>query len=356
MLGNAKDFRRSLLCWYRVNRRDLPWRVCKKNPSSERPDPYHVLVSEAMLQQTQVATVIPYFNRFMAAYPTLRDLAAANEQEILRLWQGLGYYSRARCLLGTAKILVEQKNGEIPSSVEELLELPGIGRYTAGAIASLAFETRAPILDGNVTRVISRLDLIRDESKELLWQRAEELLPEKSVGDFNSALMELGATICTPRAPKCLLCPVQKHCAAFAAGVAEEIPAPPQKKDRPIERRWTIAISHNDQWLIEQRPGRGRWAGLWQFITIEAEDLAPSAASISRKTGVSVTDLRSLGSIKHDLTHRRYEFEVFACGAKRRRQAISSNRRWVGLDGLSDFPLSRPQLEVAQMISSIIRR
>src|SRR4051812_15469717 len=192
MLGNIKDFRRSLLRWYTNHRRDLPWRVAKKNPTSERPDPYHVLVSEAMLQQTQVATVIPYFNRFMAAYPTLRDLAAANEQEILRLWQGLGYYSRARCLLRTAKILVEQQNGQIPSTVDELLEFPGIGRYTAGAIASLAFEARAPILDGNVTRVLSRLDLIREQSKELLWTRAEEILPKKCVGDFNSALMELG--------------------------------------------------------------------------------------------------------------------------------------------------------------------
>lgn len=356
MLGNTIDFRRSLLGWYTRCRRDLPWRVCKKKPTSERPDPYHVLVSEAMLQQTQVATVIPYFNRFMAAYPTLRDLAAANEQEILRLWQGLGYYSRARHLLGTAKILVEQKNGQIPSSVEELLELPGIGRYTAGAIASLAFETRAPILDGNVIRVISRLDLIRDESKELLWQRAEELLPKKRVGDFNSALMELGATICTPRAPKCLRCPVQKHCAAFAAGVVEQIPPPPERKNRPIERRWTIAISHNNQWLIEQRPPRGRWAGLWQFITIEAGKTPPTTRSLSRLIGLPICELRPLGSLRHDLTHRRYEFEVLACRMKRRGEGIGQTRRWVGLEGLSDFPLSRPQLEVAQMISSIIRR
>ncbi len=205
MLGNTIDFRRSLLGWYRSNRRDLPWRVAQKNPQSATPDPYHVLVSEAMLQQTQVATVIPYFNRFMASYPTLRDLAKANEQEILRLWQGLGYYSRARNLWGTAKILVEEKNGNIPATVDELLKLPGIGRYTAGAIASLAFEKRAPILDGNVARVLSRLDgstgCTSGASRESLWRRAEELLPKKRVGDFNSALMELGATICTPRAP-----------------------------------------------------------------------------------------------------------------------------------------------------------
>src|SRR5205823_2580971 len=178
MLGNTIDFHRSLLRWYTTSRRDLPWRVAPKNPQSATPNPYHVLVSEAMLQQTQVNTVIPYFNRFMAAYPTLRDLAKANSQEILRLWQGLGYYSRARNLLATAKILVKQNGGEIPSSPEALLELPGIGRYTAGAIASLAFERRAPILDGNVARVLCRLDRSTGYTsgasfREKLWERAQ---------------------------------------------------------------------------------------------------------------------------------------------------------------------------------------
>jgi A/G-specific adenine glycosylase len=367
MLGNTKDFQRSLLRWYTRHRRDLPWRVAKKNPTSERPDPYHVLVSEAMLQQTQVATVIPYFNRFMAAHPTLRDLAKANEQEILRLWQGLGYYCRARSLLRTAKILVEEKNKQIPATVEELLKLPGIGRYTAGAIASLAFETRAPIVDGNVARVLSRLDLRSPgctsaaSFRESLWIRAEELLPQKRIGDFNSALMELGATICTPRAPKCLLCPVQKHCAAFAAGVAEQIPPPPVKKNRPIERRITVAISKRDvgqerpTYLIEQRPPRGRWARLWQFITIPADSASPTAESLSDRVGLKLSHLRPLGSLRHDLTHRRYEFQVLTCRAKVPRQALPQTRRWVGLEGLSDFPLSRPQLQVAQMISSIIR-
>jgi A/G-specific adenine glycosylase len=360
MLGNTIDFRRSLLRWYTRCRRDLPWRVAKKNPTSQRPDPYQVLVSEAMLQQTQVATVIPYFNRFMAEFPTLRDLASADTHQVLRLWQGLGYYSRARHLLGTAKILVEQKNAQIPSTVQELLQLPGIGRYTAGAIASLAFEKRAPVLDGNVIRVLWRLDLLRDDPKdpqvrEKLWRRAERLLPKKRVGDFNSALMELGATLCTPRAPKCLLCPVQKHCAAFAAGVAEKIPAPPQKKIRPIERRWTLAITHKNRWLIEQRPPRGRWASMWQFITIAADKAQPTAESLSQRLGLKLCDLRPLGSLQHDLTHRRYEFQVLVCRAARAPAALPKDRRWVGLDGLSDFPLPRPQLQVAQMISSLIR-
>jgi A/G-specific adenine glycosylase len=212
-----------------------------------------------------------------------------------------------------------------------------------------------------VIRVLCRLDLIRDNPKdppvrEKLWERAEELLPKKRVGDFNSALMELGATICTPRAPKCLLCPVQKHCAALAAGLVEQIPLPPAKKIRPIERRWTLAITHKNYWLIEQRPPRGRWASMWQFVTIEAQSSPPTAASLSKKLGLELTDLRPLGSLQHDLTHRCYEFQVLACRAQAVPGALSKDRRWVGLDGLSDFPLSRPQLQVAQMISSIIRR
>jgi len=366
MLGNTIDFQRSLLRWYRTHRRELPWRVAQKNPQSATPDPYHVLVSEAMLQQTQVSTVIPYFNRFMAAYPTLRDLAKANQQEILRLWQGLGYYNRARHLWETAKMIVEEKNGQIPTTVDGLLELPGVGRYTAGAIASLAFEKRAPILDGNVIRVLCRLDRIGDDpgnpqTREKLWQRAEEILPKKRVGDFNSSLMELGATICTPRAPRCLLCPVQKHCAALAAGVAEQIPAPSARRIRPIERRWTLAITNQNRWLIEQRPPRGRWAGMWQFITIEAGDSPPTAKVLSKRIGLKLCDLRHLGDLQHDLTHRRYQFQVLACrianpgDGRSQGSSLPPNRRWVGLDGLSDFPLPRPQLEVAQMISSIIR-
>jgi A/G-specific adenine glycosylase len=366
MLGNTIDFRRSLLRWYHTNRRDLPWRVAQEYTRSATPEPYYVLVSEAMLQQTQVATVIPYFNRFMAAYPTLRDLAKADPQEILRLWQGLGYYSRARNLLATAKILVEQNDGKIPSSLEALLELPGIGRYTAGAIASLAFEKRAPILDGNVARVLARLDrnprcTSGASFRESLWQRAEEILPNKRVGDFNSALMELGATICTPRAPKCLLCPVQKHCAALAAGVVDQIPPPPTPKTRPIERRWTLAIRKEDvgqerpTYLIEQRPPRGRWASMWQFITIVATDQPPTAKSLSQRVGLPLSDVQHLGALQHDLTHRRYQFQVLSCRAKSSKTDLPKDRRWVGLDGLSDFPLPRPQLQVAQMISSIIR-
>ena len=236
------------------------------------PDPYHVLVSEAMLQQTQVATVIPYFKRFIDRLPTLAALAAAKEEEVLRLWQGLGYYSRARNLRRAAIAVVNDHGGELPKDTAELLNLPGIGRYTAGAIASIAFGKRAPILDGNVARVLCRIDKITADPREkatieVLWTRAAEMMPAAgrngaSMGDFNSALMELGAKVCTPRNPKCLICPVREHCEACAAGVQEEIPVRKKSKPTPLLKRWIFCIRRGDRWLIEQRPAKGRWAGM----------------------------------------------------------------------------------------------
>src|SRR3954466_12295844 len=198
MLGTASGFARHLLAWFDRHQRALPWRTVAPL------DPYIVLVSEAMLQQTQVATVIPYFQRFIARFPTVTALAESDEQQVLRLWQGLGYYSRARNLRAAARMVVQEFNGQVPQTVQELLSLPGVGRYTAGAVASIAFGKRAPILDGNVARVLCRLDCIRDDprepaTRELLWSRAAQILPKSRLGDFNSALMELGALVCTPR-------------------------------------------------------------------------------------------------------------------------------------------------------------
>ena len=222
MFLTARRFAARLLRWYDGNRRDLPWRAAE----GKALDPYHVLLSETMLQQTQVATVIPYFHRFLQRFPTLRSLADADEQEVLRLWQGLGYYSRARNLQKAAQVICRDFEGTLPCTATALLSLPGVGPYTAGAIASIAFGQRAPILDGNVQRVLCRLDCIRTDprdppTRQHLWDRAEQILPDRRLGDFNSALMELGATICTPRNPQCLLCPVRSHCQAFDAGLPD---------------------------------------------------------------------------------------------------------------------------------------
>jgi A/G-specific adenine glycosylase len=343
MLGRESTFSKRLLRWYDEHRRDLPWRI--KNGSAERLDAYHVLVSEQMLQQTQVATVIPYFNRFLERFPTVSTLADASEQDVLRLWQGLGYYSRARNLQAAAKRVVAEHGGRVPRSPETLRTLPGVGRYTAGAVASIAFDCRAPIVDGNVARVICRLDRIESDPREkqtveLLWQRAEQILPNARCGDFNSALMELGATVCTPRNPKCLLCPVREHCAAQAAGVQEQIPPPKKAKPTPLLQRDVLCIRResDDRWLIEQRPAKGRWAGMWQFVTIERNGSAPPGS-------------KKLGIVTHGLTHRRYHYRVFACPSETQVEINGTpSRKWVTLDELDAYPLPRPHVKIATML------
>jgi len=338
MLGSPPLFARRLLAWYRRHRRELPWRA-------EPVDPYHVLVSEAMLQQTQVATVVPYFERFVTQLPTLRALADADSQQVLRLWQGLGYYSRARNLQRAAQRIVAEFGGEIPCERDDLLSLPGVGRYTAGAIASIAFGRRTPILDGNVARVLCRLHCIEDDPRsklvrERLWTLAEQILPTKHLGDFNSALMELGATVCTPRSPKCDVCPVRLHCRALARGLQESIPPPKKSRPTPIVHRRTFCIRLGRRYLIEQRPPTGRWAGMWQFITREGDMV----------NDLKISQPRKIGQIRHTLTHRRYVFDVFLC------QALTArlNGKWTTLEKLTDYPLPLPHLKIAQMLQEEI--
>jgi A/G-specific adenine glycosylase len=343
-----------LLRWYDRQRRDLPWRP----PPGKRllPDPYAVLVSEFMLQQTQVATVVPYFGRFLERFPTIQSLAAAGEQDVLRLWQGLGYYSRARNLLAAARKVVSDFGGEVPRSPEQLHSLPGVGPYTAGAIASIAFDCRAPILDGNVSRVLCRIEKItgdprRPDTAKRLWQIAEGILPRRRCGDFNSALMELGAVICTPRQPACNRCPVRSLCKARAAGVQDKIPPPRRARPVPLEKRWTICVCRGDEYLIERRPSRGRWAGLWQFPTFEANGSLPSGGAIANKIGLSLDRLTRIGEIRHALTHRRYEFTAFTAVADSQTSSEpSQDRRWVRLENLDEYPLSRPQIRIAEML------
>ncbi len=312
-----------------------------------------------MLQQTQVATVIPYFNRFIERLPTVNDLADADEQVVLRLWQGLGYYSRARNLRKAARRIVDEHGGDVPDTVETLLELPGVGRYTAGAVASIAFDRRAPILDGNVERVLCRIDAIREDPREpqtrqRLWRRAEETLPRKQVGDFNSAMMELGAMICTPRNPQCLICPVRGHCQAQSIGIQNNIPTPRIAKKSPLLHRATFCIRRGERWLIERRPEKGRWAGLWQFITIDRDAKNTDIAGETDALPLPVRIIAPLGKVTHALTHRKYEFHAYLCEATRRPvHAPGENRVWVTSAELDQYPLSRPQLKIAEMLTRI---
>ncbi|MCC6424333.1 MAG: A/G-specific adenine glycosylase [Phycisphaerales bacterium] len=343
-------FASQLLHWYDRHRRSLPWRLSADASSADRIDPYLVLVSEAMLQQTQVATVIDYFRRFIAQFPTIGALAKADPQDVLRAWQGLGYYSRARNLQSAARMIVAEFGGEIPSNVDELLKLPGVGRYTAGALASIAFDRPAPIVDGNVSRVLCRLEAMKDDPRgkgmqEWLWKRAEQIIPTRRIGDFNSAMMELGALVCTPKSPKCLLCPVKSRCRALAERVVDQIPPPRKRPPRPIHRRQVFAIHCRGRYLIEQRPAKGRWAGMWQFIT------HPWDEDQSQCLGIKMDTPQVIGELEHELTHRQYQFQVLYCQAKSMGKKPPAGRVWVTLAELSRYPLSRPHLKVAQMLA-----
>jgi A/G-specific adenine glycosylase len=319
-----------------------------------------VLVSETMLQQTQVATVVPYFHRFIERFPTVQSLARADDQDVLRAWQGLGYYSRARNLQRAARMIVSEHDGQVPDSIEALRKLPGVGRYTAGAVASIAFGCRAPIVDGNVARVLCRLDKIQTDPREtetaaLLWRRAEQILPRTRCGDFNSALMELGATVCTPRMPACLVCPMRDVCEAFAAGIQNEIPRPRTPTKTPLLRRDVICVRHparTDRWLIEQRPDTGRWAGMWQFVTLPTSGSAPSAQTLQSSLSLVTDPPRLIGSATHTLTHRRYAFDVYVCTASPGHTATTGPRRWVTWDELDGYPLPRPHLKVLAMLQA----
>jgi A/G-specific adenine glycosylase len=359
VIGELNVLRRRLLAWYDKSRRDLPWRVAK----AALPDPYHVLLSETMLQQTQVATVVPYFKRFIGRFPTIGDLAAADEQEILRFWQGLGYYARARNLHRCAREIAYSHGGKVPCDLQTLLSLPGVGRYTAGAIASLAYDVRAPILDGNVTRVLCRLDQITEDPREpavreRLWARAQELLPRSRAGDFNSALMELGATVCTPRNPTCLFCPVRGHCGAFSAGTQENIPVPKKSRPTPLLERIVLCLRRGNRYLIEQRPAKGRWASMWQFKTFDgAGGSAISAAQVRKWVGLRTSRPIELCTVTHALTHRRYRFDTYVAevldGAPSPGSAKGGQTGcgvWVGLGGLGDYPLPKPHLEIAKAL------
>jgi A/G-specific adenine glycosylase len=360
MILNSFRFVSSLLSWFDESRRDLPWRLPRNAAPDARLDPYHVLVSESMLQQTQVSTVLPYFKRFTQQFPTIRSLADADDRQVLRLWQGLGYYSRARNLQTAARKIQSDFGGVVPDSVEALMTLPGIGRYTAGAIASIAYNRRAPILDGNVARVLCRIHRIESDprepiTREQLWKHAEQILPPEParMGDINSALMELGATLCTPRNPQCLVCPVRAHCQACTDNVQDRIPIPKKTIKTPLLKRWTFCIQRRGRYLIERRPKTGRWAGMWQFVTLEATGTNPLAL-LRRQRNVSVSVLQHAGTIRHALTHRRYQFDVYTCETSDGAMIKSDlPHAWVRLADLDRYPLPRPHLKVADMLKSL---
>ncbi|MEZ0396002.1 MAG: A/G-specific adenine glycosylase [Anaerolineales bacterium] len=305
---------RRLLDWYGRHGRRLPWRG--------HADPYVVWVSEIMLQQTRVEAVIPYFERWMARFPTLAALAAASEQEVLAAWEGLGYYGRARNLWRAARQVVAEYGGRLPDDPAELQKLPGIGRYTAAAIASLAFGRDFATLDGNLRRVFARLfdvDAPADSpaGEALLWSLAEANLPPGRAGDYNQALMDLGATICLPRRPRCLLCPLADLCRARAAGTQEIRPVRKPKKDIPHYLVTAAILWREGKVLLAQRPRSGLLGGLWEFPggkVGEGESLADGLRrEIGEELGVEIRVGEELGVYRHAYTHFRITLHAFVC-------------------------------------------
>jgi A/G-specific adenine glycosylase len=346
-----QDVRRKALAWFDRHARDLPWRRTKT--------PYHVWISEIMLQQTQVVTVVPYFNRFLAKFPTIQTLAAADESEVLRLWEGLGYYRRARQLHKAASVICAEHGGEFPNNPAAILALPGIGRYTAGAIRSIALNQRAPILEANTIRVFSRLlgfagDTASAHGQQVLWQAAEDLLPRARPGDFNQAMMELGSEICTPRDPSCEACPLRLLCPTRARGLQAVIPAAKKKTQYEDVYEACVIVWKQNQVLVRRCADGERWAGLWDFPRFAIEPRSGQSfqrelsESVRRLTGISARVREPWKTIKHGVTRFRITLDCrqadFQSGRKHR------DSRWVTRRELAELPLSTTGRQVADSL------
>ncbi len=342
-----------LLSWFARCRRDLPWRHTR--------DPYRIWISEVMLQQTQVATVIPYYERFLQAFPTLTALAAAEEQAVLRLWEGLGYYRRARDLHRAARRLQLEQGGSIPADPVVLSGLPGMGRYTRNAVLSQAFDVRLPILEANSVRVLCRLfgrteDPTRGPLRRWLWQAAEDILPRKQVGDFNQALMELGALVCTPSFPRCEECPLKTKCAAKKLGLQEAIPYRPAPPATVEVREAAVVLRRGKRVLLVRRPEAGRWGNLWEFPHGE---LAPGETHeeaalrlLKSLTGYAGRLGPELLTIRHGVTRYRITmvcFEALHQGG-RFHSDFYQEGRWLEPGELGSYPVSAPQRRLAHTL------
>lgn len=348
-------FRSRLRQWYAKHARDLPWRRSR--------DPYLVWMSEIMLQQTQVATVEPYFLRFRKAFPTIQALAAADEQDVLRHWESLGYYRRARQLHAAAKVLTDEHGGRFPADPEAVRALPGIGRYTAGAILSIAFDAREPILEANTVRLFCRLLVYRgqptsSEAQRTLWAMAEAVLPRRRVGTFNQALMELGSQVCTPKAPKCDQCPVATLCEAKRFGLQDAVPARKPKKKFEEVHEVALIVRRRGRVLLLRRPEGGRWAGLWDFPRYEMDHEEEPALfhklrdKLRTQTGIDVVPESHEKRLKHGVTRFRITLDGYSARfvASSNPPAGAPELNWVTPGQLAEYPLSTTGRKLAALV------
>jgi len=338
---NKKFIQSSLLKWFKRHQRPLPWR--------KKYEPYHVWISEIMLQQTQVKTVLPYFERWILALPDIRSVARAKEDKILKLWEGLGYYSRARNLQKAARMIVKKFVGKFPRKYEDILSLPGIGRYTAAAITSIAFNQNYPVVDGNVIRMVARL--FNDKRNTRLpsvvadyWKRAGDFLPKGRARDFNQAMMELGALVCTPNNPDCDICPLQKECLGYKKGTMLSLPNRGKKTKIKIIDVVLAVIRKGDKVFIQKRPPTGLMAGLWEFPggKIQQGETPQSALrrEIMEEMGITIKNLRPIMKIRHAYTRFKVNLHCFLAEMDKGKIHLSFAQKgeWVRLQDLRKYP------------------
>lgn len=333
-----EQFRANLVEWFHSEKRDLPWR--------RTTDPYKIWVSEVMLQQTRVDTVIPYYERFIKIYPTMDELAYAEEEELLKMWEGLGYYSRARNLQAGVKEVVEKYNGVVPSNRHDLSKLKGVGPYTAGAILSIAYNIPEHAVDGNVMRVLSRVlhiteDIALPKTRKVFEAAVEELIDPKDPSAFNQGLMDLGAQICTPTSPKCLLCPVRDYCLSFFEGDQEKLPVKTKKvKSKKEKYNVYVAMNEKGELLMEKRPQDGLLANMWQFPMVKVEDDFEKLYDVK----VSVLHL-SFYQLKHVFSHLTWEMDCHVVEVVASND-LPDNIAWFSLEKVRELPMSVPMLKI----------
>lgn len=331
-----------ILPWYKKNSRPMPWRETK--------DPYKIWVSEIMLQQTQVQTVIPYYKKWIKRFPDLNTLAAAPEGDVMKHWAGLGYYRRARMLHKAAQEILKQygEKASLPSTAEELIKLPGIGPYTAGAIASIAFDQKTAILDGNVIRILTRIfglndDIAKPKTIQKLWGISKSVLPDKNIGDFNQAMMELGATVCSPKNPNCEICPAKKNCKAFALGAPEDFPVKSNREKIKKIKTAAFILKNNGKVLLEKQPANGRWGGLWMFPHGKTKQEVAQRFKIGENKG-----LKAL-TVSHGFTKYQVSLEVFEL--KLENSLCEKDQNWFKIEKLAEIPLPAPHKKIANHLT-----
>ena len=323
--NNIEQFREDLVNWFVKEQRELPWRLNK--------DPYRVWVSEIMLQQTRVDTVIPYYERFMEWFPTIEDFAEADEERILKAWEGLGYYSRVRNLHAAVREVKESYGGIVPNTPEEISRLKGVGPYTAGAILSIAYGLPEPAVDGNVMRVLSRIleiydDIAKPATRKVFEQAVRELIDHEHTSEFNQALMELGALICTPTKPACLLCPVRDHCQAFEQGLQEKLPVKTKaKKTKTVHLSAVVLTDTSGRMVIQKRPSTGLLAGLWEFPNYEVSGIDELKQMMAKENHIVMNDIRPIGQISHVFSHLIWEITAYEAKVENIEQFTEPNRK-----------------------------